>query len=247
LSSSTKAPLLGPNRLASLVEDLAGNGFAVARDALSSSLVADLRAEALMLAEKDALREARIGRGLREVKARSVRQASISWLDGRSEAQRSFLAGCEDLRLAINRRLFAGLFEFEAHYAVYPQGGFYAPHLDAFGPAPVPASRAGFGRTAGRSRVVSLVTFLNETWHEDDGGALAIWRDAPLNEGGRLDLTRLSGTVPDALIQPEGGTLVLMLSEHIPHEVRPTARQRLGLAGWFRVNASIGGLVDPLN
>ena len=50
---------------------------------------------------------------------------------------------------------------------------------------------------------------------------------------------------PAGLIAPKPGTLVVMLSERIPHEVRPAARERLSLAGWFRVNPGVGGVLDP--
>ena len=36
-----------------------------------------------------------------------------------------------------------------------------------------------------------------------------------------------------------------MMSEQIPHEVRPAFAPRHAIAGWWRVNASLGGIVDP--
>ena len=36
-----------------------------------------------------------------------------------------------------------------------------------------------------------------------------------------------------------------MLSEDIPHEVRLSNAERYAIAGWFRVNASVGGGLDP--
>jgi SM-20-related protein len=36
------------------------------------------------------------------------------------------------MRLALNARLFLGLFDFEAGYAVYPPGGFFTRHVDSF-------------------------------------------------------------------------------------------------------------------
>ena len=38
------------------------------------------------------------------------------------------------------------------------------------------------------------------------------------------------------LVLPELGTLVIFLSEDIPHEVLPAMRDRYSIAGWFRVN-----------
>jgi SM-20-related protein len=80
-----------------------------------------------------------------------------------------------------------------------------------------------------RNRMVSLVAYLNEDWDEARGGALAVWP-----EGAGAD------DIPTARI-------VLMLSEDIPHAVEVTTEKRLGLAGWWRVNQSGAGRVDPLN
>ncbi|MEQ8558960.1 MAG: 2OG-Fe(II) oxygenase [Henriciella sp.] len=115
-----------------------------------------------------------------------------------------------------------GLFEMEVCFAVYPPGGFYDRHLDSFAGA--------------RNRVVSLVAYLNEDWDEVRGGALAVWP-----EGASEDQP------PAARIIPEGGGVVLMLSETIPHQVEVTHEKRLGLAGWWRVNQSGIDRVDPLS
>lgn len=37
---------------------------------------------------------------------------------------------------------------------------------------------------------------------------------------------------------PRAGTLVVFLSEDMPHEVLETQRERYSIAGWFRVNGS---------
>jgi SM-20-related protein len=93
--------------------------------------------------------------------------------------------------------------------------------------------------------VVSLVAYLNEVWEAPDGGRLAVWEAAPLDAEGRPDLVRLDAVPPAAELDPRGGSLALMLSERIPHEVRPAAAERAAIAGWWRVNASVGGVVDP--
>lgn len=239
-------PLFGANLTASLIEDLAERGWAHARNALDAELVAALRAEAEMVDMAGDTHAGRIGRGAVETRREGVRRTRIAWLDGSSPAQRAFLNGTEALRLQINRALFAGLFEFEAHFAVYPPGGFYARHLDAFRPRPGAQVSAALGPKAGRSRVVSMVVFLNRSWSEADGGRLAIWPDAPDGPDGRPNLAALDGVAPIAEIAPEGAGLVLMMSETIPHEVRVSHASRYAIAGWFRVNASIGGGVDPL-
>jgi len=195
---------------------LADKGWVVLRDAFSPSLVGALRADLRALQEKDLLAEAGVGRGDDHLQAETIRRDLIHWITGRSTAERSYLAQMEALRLSLNRRLFLGLFEFEASFAVYPPGAFYKRHMDSFKGA--------------ANRIVSAVTYLNEGWGASDGG----------------DLRLFDGTGHHlAEIRPEGGTLVLFLSEEIPHEVAVTYRTRLSIAGWYRVNASVSDAVDP--
>ncbi len=147
-----------------------------------------------------------------------VRRDRTCWLEGDTPAQQQFLARMETLRLAINRCLFLGLFEFEAHFAHYPPGAFYRRHRDAF--------------ISSDARVVSAVCYLNDGWQAADGGELVIWPQPR---------TR---TVA-ATVLPEAGTLACFLSEQVPHEVRPTQRDRCSIAGWFRRNASSQWRADP--
>ena len=78
------------------------------------------------------------------------------------------------------------------------------------------------------NRVISLVCYLNEDWKEGDGGELVLYTDP--------------GPVT---VQPTYRTVVLFLSEEIPHEVRPAQRDRYSVAGWFRLNSSSPERVDP--
>jgi SM-20-related protein len=216
----TPAPFFGDNLTATLIADLAEKGWAHVSKAVSDDLAEALRDRLVALEAADALKLAAIGRGDSQMKAAAIRQTQIRWLDGSAPAERRFLDGCEALRRAINEALFAGLFEFEAHFAHYPPGGHYARHLDAFADRP-------------RDRVVSLVLWLNENWQPGDGGELDLW-SGPDDVG-----------PPVATLAPRGGDLLLMMSETIPHAVRETVAPRLGLAGWFRINPGVGGVLDP--
>jgi SM-20-related protein len=80
----------------------------------------------------------------------------------------------------------------------------------------------------GRSnRVLSSVCYLNTV---EQGGELVIY-----DEQEQL-LSK---------IQPKAGTLVVFESCRFPHEVLPAAQTRYSIAGWFRHNSSIQGLIDP--
>ena len=82
----------------------------------------------------------------------------------------------------------------------------------------------------GRSnRVLTTVSYLNSVSH---GGELALYDKQ------------------DTLIQsftPTAGSLLLFESERFPHEVMPAIDSRYSIAGWFRKNASINGILDPSN
>ena len=214
------APFFGDNRTSALIDNLAAKGWAHAETALPEALTQALRLRLETLDAADALKLAAIGRGDSQMKAAAIRRTQIRWLEGHDPAERQFLEGCEALRREINRALFAGLFEFEAHFARYPAGGHYARHLDAFADRP-------------RDRVVSLVAWLNDKWQAGDGGELDLW-SGPDDTG-----------TPVATVAPRSGDLLLMMSETIPHAVRETRVPRLGLAGWFRINPGVGGVLDP--
>ena len=206
-------------RLDGLIEALARDGFAVAPALFDYGLVDRLQAAAELRESSGALARAAIGREAGRNLETRVRNVEACWLDSSDAADAEFLGLAEQVRVAINRRLFLGLFEFEAQLLVYPPGGYYKRHLDSFAGA--------------RNRIVSLVAYLNREWQEGDGGELDIWR-TPSDEG-----------APAAKVAPRAGTIVLMLSEEIPHAVRPSLTVRRVIAGWFRVNASDSGRVDP--
>jgi SM-20-related protein len=78
------------------------------------------------------------------------------------------------------------------------------------------------------NRIISLVCYLNEDWQEGDGGELVLYTDpAPVT------------------VQPTYRTVVLFLSEEMPHEVLPAQRDRYSVTGWFRLNSSSPDRVDP--
>lgn len=195
---------------------LASAGWFCACDALSAALVDLMRAELDELLEEDRLHRAGIGRDLDFQLAPEVRRDWVFWLNRSRPRPAAFLDAAERLRLALNRRLFLGLFEFETHLALYPPGAFYRRHFDSFAGA--------------ANRVVSLVLYLNRDWSPGDGGELVLY---------------LPGGGEAARIEPRAGTLVLMLSEEVEHEVLETRADRASVAGWYRLNASRADVVDP--
>ncbi|KAA0011137.1 2OG-Fe(II) oxygenase [Billgrantia pellis] len=216
--SHLQRPAFKVSALPHLVDALVERGWYVGEGFLDTELCQALCRELTDMAERDALAAAGIGRGDGHQLRRDIRGDAIRWLDRGSLAQRRYLDAMGELQRELNQALFLGLFEYEAHFAHYPPGAFYKKHLDSFR-----------GRA---NRVVSTVGYLNPDWPADGGGEMAIFAvDDPKREVAR--------------VHPEAGNFACFLSETVPHEVLPTRLPRASIAGWFRRNASLGGLVDP--
>jgi SM-20-related protein len=121
-----------------------------------------LREDLVRLREAGALKPAATGRGAGRGQRTDIRGDATLWLDDprAGTAAAAYLASLDALRVALNRRLFLGADEVEAHYAEYPAGAFYARHRDRF--------------RDDDARVLSFVTYLNPDWNDADGGALRL-------------------------------------------------------------------------
>jgi SM-20-related protein len=197
------------------------HAWVVIESALPPALSAALSAQVREMTQTD-FAAAGIGRRAGHKLDERVRRDQISWIEGATEAEREWLGWCSRLQHYLNQRLLMGLFSFESHFAHYAPGAFYRKHVDAFNHD---------GNGGGARRVLSLVAYLNPDWQLADGGELLIYED--------------SSTDPVVVIQPLHGTVVLFLSEEVPHEVAPALCDRYSIAGWFRVNGSSTARVDP--
>lgn len=144
---------------------------------------------------------------------KAIRGDEIRWLDFQPSAQRELAVKLQEIKERLNQELFLGLWDWEAHFSRYLEGTAYHRHVDRF-------------RDDDR-RTVSFVLYLNSGWSEADGGRLLLYPNDPVS--------------PIAII-PQAGTLVLFLSDEIPHEVELARRERWSISGWFRRRA-IRGIV----
>jgi len=198
-----------PDPIPSMVEGLAARGWASLDGFLPPEPARAMAAESVVAWEQGDFRRGRVGRGVERVLREDLRRDHVLWLDEPGPAARAYLDRLEELRVAINRRLWLGLFEFEGHFAVYPPGAFYKAHLD---------------RHQGTAdRVVTAILYLNEDWRSGDGGRLRLWTDPGRREG------------PEVWIEPRLGTLVVFLAGEHWHEVELARRTRMSVTGWFRV------------
>ena len=189
-----------------IINGLALNGWSVMTDFLPQETVTQLASETLRFRQDSSLRTAGIGKGQERTVNAGIRGDFILWLEqpDLTGAQRDYLAGLEELRMAANASLQLGLFEFESHLAVYPPGAFYHKHIDRF--------------QNDSQRVLSCILYLNADWNETDGGQLRLYLD---------DETHMD-------VLPQAGTLVSFLSERFWHEVLPATRERMSVTGWFK-------------
>ena len=198
-----------------IADALTGTGYVVLPVALPLNL-SDALFTRIASFEDDVFRPAGVGRAGEFQLNPFVRNDEIRWMSSGDEVEASYLAWMETLRVGLNRRLFMGLFDYECHFARYVPGALYREHVDAFKDRTI--------------RVLSTVFYLNPNWAVADGGHLVMYED---------------GVEPIAKISPLMGTLVVFLSDRFPHEVTTASRLRYSIAGWFRVNTTLGPHIDP--
>ena len=189
----------------SICDDLVAKSYSVQRNALPHGLV-KLLSERARYEDDLQYTPAGIGRAIGHQKNQTIRRTDIVWIGNEIFPDKKWNEWADKLKTALNRDLFLGLQYFESHYARYNEGDFYKRHLDAF-------------KGAGNRRI-SVVLFLNALWKNTDAGELRLYVGTDHKE--------------QILIAPEIGTLVVFLSDLIPHEVLPTNRTRYSIAGWYR-------------
>ena len=193
-------------KIEKILNDLEQQGYSIQEDYFSSDLTHDLKVTLSFLSDQGLLKQAGLGRKDDFYIEQLIRSDVISWFDEKtlSASQEKFLRITEQLQSAINERFFLGLFDFEVHFALYSANAFYKRHLDQ--------------HINQDTRVVTIISYLNEYWKDDDGGELKIY------------LKNKSSV----LVKPKAGTLVCFLSAEFEHEVLPAKRERASLTGWFR-------------
>lgn len=196
---------LSENTANTICETLADDGYLVVDHFLPEQLTDQLY-HYVRLIDQEEFATAAIGRAQDKQHDSTIRNDKTRWLSNSHDVEQHYLDIMDQLRLFLNRQLFLGLRDFEAHFAHFEAGHYYQRHLDAF---------------RGRSnRVVSTVFYLNSDWSADDGGELIIY---PTDDKSAL-----------CSVTPKFGTLVIFMSEQFPHEVMPAKRDRYSIAGWFR-------------
>lgn len=193
-------------QLNNILKDLEQQGWSVQEHFFDNELIQQLSETLNSLQQQGDLQRAGIGRKKDFHIEQTIRSDEISWFDEKTmnSAQEKFLSITQQLQDAVNQQFYLGLFELEIHFALYPVGACYKRHLDQ--------------HKNQDTRVLTLITYLNEDWNDEDGGQLQLY----LKNGETVS------------ISPNAGKLVCFFSAEYEHEVLPAKRERASLTGWFR-------------
>ncbi len=188
---------------ATLAEALSEHGACLLQGFPDPASTAALRDALKLLQGIGALQPAKVGHGASQQLRTEIRGDDTGWMDQDSgKAALDYLSCLRSLRNALNPLLFLGLEEEEAHFACYAAGTSYRRHRDQFHDSD--------------TRMLSVVSYLNDDWSTSHGGALRLYLAQ-----GTIDLL------------PHAGNSIIFLSE-IEHEVLPATRERLSIAAWLQ-------------
>jgi SM-20-related protein len=189
-----------------LIDQVVDKGYAVGDGFLKEETLNALFNQLQQLREEDALKAAGIGQLIEREVIQSIRGDQIHWISKKSSNtfEQLFNRQVEAFSAYLNRSCFLSLNDYEFHYTCYPAGTFYKKHIDRF--------------QSDRSRILSLILYLNKDWEKSDGGEIAVY---PNDEAPQI-------------IEPQWGRVVCFKSDELAHEVLPTQVNRYSVTGWLK-------------
>lgn len=109
---------------------------------------------------------------------------------------------------SVTARLQGVIYREHTMVACYPgeERGRYLRHCDT-----------------GRGAALTCILYLNDDWHDHDGGALRLYEKGCHNTQVKYDV-----------LPTENRLLLFWATEECPHEVLPTLRNRLAMTVWYR-------------
>lgn len=148
-----------------LIDGYLNNHIGIAPSFLTQKLSAGLQQNILQLQNDELMTAAGIGNDAVKDTSQQMRTDQIYWLDKKhaNQFENDFLQQAEDFINYLNETCYAGINDYEFHYAVYPEGSFYKRHKDQF--------------KNNDQRKFSLITYLNEDWQSADGGQLQVYQN----------------------------------------------------------------------
>ena len=195
-------------RYETIISDILNQGYSICDTFFEESLIARLRTHLVSLYEDSELKKAAIGNRVNETIQKEVRGDYIQWIDETkaNSVEKMFFERIHDLKNYLNTTCFMGILHQEFHYAVYPTGTFYQKHIDTF--------------QNDDRRKLSMVCYLNDdSWEIANGGELIIYPEG----------------LPEVVIHPYPGRVVIFESQHLAHEVKKVKHdKRLSITGWLK-------------
>ncbi|MCA0431519.1 MAG: 2OG-Fe(II) oxygenase [Bacteroidetes bacterium] len=188
-----------------IINEVYSNGYSITPDFFSKDEISSLIDS--FNQKKDNIKKASIGNNNLKTINTDIRSDKIVWLDNNENTLAFFFGFINELTIQLNRKCFLGLNSNEFHFAVYNKGDFYKKHKDAFNNS--------------SERKITIITYLNENWGDEDGGELVIY----------LDNKTLK-------IEPKAGTIVIFES-FIEHEVLICNKDRVSLTGWLKCSKDL--------
>ncbi len=191
-----------------LAASIHASGYAVMDDFMDAPSCKILLLGMQALQAKGLLRKAGIGMGSEYQRNETIRGDEIFWIEKSDEAkiEDAFLHQLHTLMVYFNRSCYAGIRDYEAHFAAYAPNAFYKRHRDQL---------KGNG-----NRKFTFIFYLNADWKQADGGELRMYLPS-IDQESSID------------ISPISGRFVCFLSDEFEHEVLITHVQRYSITGWW--------------
>lgn len=158
-----------------LIDSYLINHVGISDHFLSDKLASSLKDNLNELYSTGSLKSAGIGNDDNAAINKLIRSDKIFWLDKshHDKFEDAFFLLIDEFILHLNSTCFAGITDYEFHYAFYEAGSFYKRHLDQF--------------NTNKDRAFTVIFYLNEDWVYSDGGQLCVHYEdtmqiiAPLN------------------------------------------------------------------
>ncbi len=193
------------NKVEKIINDIYLNGYSITPNFFSETEIFTLIST--FNQKKNNLKKASIGNNNLKNINPEIRADKIVWLDNNEISISFFYEFINELTIQLNRKCYLGINFNEFHFAVYNKGDFYKKHKDAFNNSD--------------ERKITIITYLNENWLNEDGGELVIYTENKTLK-----------------IEPKAGTVVIFES-FMEHEVLISNTNRISLTGWLKSSKNL--------
>src|ERR1700712_281382 len=153
------------NQFDLLIDSYLDNKVGIDIGFLGKELSLGLQQNILQLQRDELMVNAGIGNNTIKDATQKMRGDKIYWMDKKHDNvyEQQFLVLIEGFIERLNSTCYAGIDDYEFHYAVYEEGSFYKRHKDQF--------------KNDSDRKYSLINYLNEDWLDEDGGQLMVYQE----------------------------------------------------------------------